>query len=258
MWKNCLSTISSVMLVLGCFYTNQQQAIAQAVIEQDSLNITKGIPWGAGGFPFSQVANIKDSLVDIISGKVVIDRHGEPDSGLSGPFSQPFPGRFVIVSLWGSNVDGCFLQVVVQKSPNDGQAELQQLVPKTLEIGVNNQIIELERNPSTQVRGFKVPYNYTRAQGTSVNSLIGNLLFPNSSNQPAENSNKQISSNWYMATTLFAVDQGTANFLRSAQPREIRIRLKFENGDARIVRIGKGTVEKWPEVYGFNSKCVPQ
>ncbi|BAZ88680.1 hypothetical protein NIES932_01440 [Raphidiopsis curvata NIES-932] len=256
MWRGCLSTVSSVMLVLGCFHTNQQQAIAQAVIEQDSLNITKGIPWGAGGFPFSQVANIKDSLVDFISGKVVIDRHGEPESGLSGPFSNPFPGRFVIVSLWGSNLDGCFLQVVIQKSPNDGQAELDQLVPKTLEIGVNNQIIELERNPSTKVRGFKVPYTYTQAQGTSVGNFIGNLLF-GTNNQPAEKA-KQISSNWYMANTLFAVDQGTASLLRSAQPREIRIRLKFENGDARIVRIGKGTVEKWPEVYGFNSTCVPQ
>ncbi len=78
----------------------------------------------------------------------------------------------MIVSLWGSNLDGCFLQVVVQKSPDDGQAELQQLVPKTLEIGVNNQIIELERNPSTKVRGFKVDYTYTEGGGTSVGNLI--------------------------------------------------------------------------------------
>jgi hypothetical protein len=257
MWKSCLSAVSSVMLVLGCFYTSQQQAIAQVVIDQDSLNIAKGIPWGAGGFPFSQVANIKDSLVDSIAGKVVIDRHGDGPSGLGGPFSNPYPGRFVIVSLWGSNLDGCFLQVVVQKSPNDGQAELQQLVPKTLEIGVNNQIIELERNPSTKVRGFKVDYTYTEGGGTSVGNLIGSLLF-GGNNQPAQNSGKKISSNWYMANTLFAVDQGTANLLRSAQPKEIRIRLRFENGDARIIPLGKGTVEKWPEVYGFNSTCVPQ
>lgn len=257
MWKSCLSAVSSMMLVLGCFYTSQQQAIAQVVIDQDSLNIAKGIPWGAGGFPFSQVANIKDSLVDSIAGKVVIDRHGDGPSGLGGPFSNPYPGRFVIVSLWGSNLDGCFLQVVVQKSPDDGQAELQQLVPKTLEIGVNNQIIELERNPSTKVRGFKVDYTYTEGGGTSVGNLIGSLLF-GGNNQPAQNSGKKISSNWYMANTLFAVDQGTANLLRSAQPKEIRIRLRFENGDARIIPLGKGTVEKWPEVYGFNSTCVPQ
>jgi hypothetical protein len=45
--------------------------------------------------------------------------------------------------------------------------------------------------------------------------------------------------------------------LKNAPQKEIRMRLTFANGDTKIIPIGKGTVEKWSEAYGFNSACLP-
>ncbi|MFN9557646.1 MAG: hypothetical protein ACK55G_03165, partial [Dolichospermum sp.] len=131
MRKMSLGSFSAVLLIIGCLNGWTEKAIAQTVIEEDKLNTNKGIYWAGSGFPFSQVAIIKDTLVDAPLGKVVIDRHGEGSSGFIGsPFSSPFPGRFVVVSFWGSKIEGCFVKMVIQSSPNDGQAELKQLVPK--------------------------------------------------------------------------------------------------------------------------------
>jgi hypothetical protein len=232
-----LGSFSAVLLIIGCLNGWTEKAIAQTVIEEDKLNTNKGIYWAGSGFPFSQVAIIKDTLVDAPLGKVVIDRHGEGSSGFIGsPFSSPFPGRFVVVSFWGSKIEGCFVKMVIQSSPNDGQAELKQLVPKTIQLGLNNQILELSRNEATKVRSFKSNYIYKGFQnGKEINR----------------------SSTWYMTDTSFAIDGTAANFLKNAPKKEIRMRLVFENGDTRIVPIGKGTVENWSQTYGFNSACVP-
>jgi len=244
MRKMSLGSFSAVLLIIGCLNGWTEKAIAQTVIEEDKLNTNKGIYWAGSGFPFSQVAIIKDTLVDAPLGKVVIDRHGEGPTDLSsislftgtGPFSRPFPGRFVVVSLWGSKIEGCFVKMVIQSSPNDGQAEVKQLVPKTIQLGLNNQILELSRNESTKVRLFKGDYSYTVSRnGKEINSY----------------------STWYMTDTSFAIDGTAANLLKNAPQKEIRMRLVFENGDTRIVPIGKGTVENWSETYGFNSACVP-
>lgn len=242
MRKMSLGSFSAVLLIIGCWNGWTKKAIAQTVIEEDKLNTDKGIYWAGSGFPFSQVAIIKDTLVDASLGKVVIDRHGEGPSDFSsfiagtGPFSSPFPGRFVVVSLWGSKIEGCFVKMVIQSSPNDGQAEVKQLVPKTIQLGLNNQILELSRNEATKVRSFKSDYTYKSSQnGKEINR----------------------SSTWYMTDTSFAIDGTAANFLKNAPKKEIRMRLVFENGDTRIVPIGKGTVENWSQTYGFNSACVP-
>ncbi|MCE2717449.1 MAG: hypothetical protein ACK5RY_05505 [Dolichospermum sp.] len=237
MRKMSLGSFSAVLLIIGCLNGWTEKAIAQTVIEEDKLNTNKGIYWAGSGFPFSQVAIIKDTLVDAPLGKVVIDRHGEGSSGFIGsPFSSPFPGRFVVVSFWGSKIEGCFVKMVIQSSPNDGQAELKQLVPKTIQLGLNNQILELSRNEATKVRSFKSNYIYKGFQnGKEINR----------------------SSTWYMTDTSFAIDGTAANFLKNAPKKEIRMRLVFENGDTRIVPIGKGTVENWSQTYGFNSACVP-
>ncbi|MFM5942438.1 MAG: hypothetical protein ACKO9G_03480, partial [Dolichospermum sp.] len=182
------------------------------------------------------------TLVDAVLGKVVIDRHGEGPTNFSsiftgsGSFSSPFPGRFIVVSFWGSKIEGCFVKIVIQSSPKGGQVELKQLVPKTIQLGLNNQILELSRNEATKVRPFKGDYTYTDSENA-----------------------KQInrSSTWYMTDTSFAIDGTAANLLKNAPKKEIRMRLVFENGDTRIVPIGKGTVEKWSETYGFNPACVP-
>ena len=239
MWKKYLSSFSTALVITGFLNGWQGRAIAQTTIEEDKLNTDKGIYWAGGGFPFSQVANIKDTLVDATLGKVVIDRHGEGASDFSrflsgtGPFSSPFPGRFVVVSFWGSKIEGCFVKMVIQSSPNNGQAEFEELVPKTIQLGLNNQILELSRSESTKVRTFKGDYTYTGTQ------------------------NSKRSSTWYMTDTSFAIDSTAANLLKNAPQKEIRMRLTFANGDTKIIPIGKGTVEKWSEAYGFNSACLP-
>ncbi|MFM6181108.1 MAG: hypothetical protein ACKPA8_06260 [Dolichospermum sp.] len=242
MRKLSLAAFSAVILMIASLNGWTEKAIAQTVIEEDKLNTNKGIYWAGSGFPFSEASVIKDTLVDAVLGKVVIDRHGEGPTNFSsiftgsGPFSSPFPGRFIVVSFWGSKIEGCFVKIVIQSSPKGGQVELKQLVPKTIQLGLNNQILELSRNEATKVRPFKGDYTYTDSENA-----------------------KQInrSSTWYMTDTSFAIDGTAANLLKNAPKKEIRMRLVFENGDTRIVPIGKGTVEKWSETYGFNPACVP-
>lgn len=71
MRKMSLGSFSAVLLIIGCLNGWTEKAIAQTVIEEDKLNTNKGIYWAGSGFPFSQVAIIKDTLVDAPLGKVV-------------------------------------------------------------------------------------------------------------------------------------------------------------------------------------------
>jgi S1-C subfamily serine protease len=80
----------SVTIALGTVFFNlalgstiaQQQT--EASIAEDALSTRKGISWGGGNFPYSQVVAIQDSLVNAPVGRVVLDKHGvdESSSGL--------------------------------------------------------------------------------------------------------------------------------------------------------------------------------
>ncbi|WP_236721392.1 hypothetical protein [Trichormus sp. NMC-1] len=225
----------AVVLITGLLNVVALRAIAQNSIDEDKLDTVKGISWGGRGLSFSKVLNIKDTLVNAPLGKVVIDRHGEPTGLLDNPLAGPDPGRFAIVSLWGSKIEGCFAQMIVQSAPVNGKANLKELVPQQIELGIGNQILKLTLNPNTRVRGFSINYTYTRYKN---------------------NVKTKYSSTWYMTNTIFAVNADTANLLRNAPAKEVRVRLTFADGDTKVFPIGEGTVKKWQESYGFNSACA--
>ncbi|AFY42381.1 hypothetical protein [Nostoc sp. PCC 7107] len=214
-----------------------KKAIAQSAIDEDKLNTVNGMPWAGGGLPFSKLVNIQDTLVNFALGKVVIDAHGEDplSSLIKSPFNGPRPGRFVVVSLWGSKIEGCFAKIVVQTAPSNGQAILDEIAPTTIELGIDGQILQLTPVPNSKVRGFSGKYTYTEYEN---------------------NQNVSYNNTWYMSDTLFAINADAANILRKAPAKEIRARLTFANGDTKVFPIGKGTVRHWQEAYGFNSACT--
>jgi hypothetical protein len=226
-----------ILLIPALVNTFELSAIAETSINEDRLDTVNGMPWAGTGLPFDKVVDIKDSLVGSELGKVVIDRHGEDSSlGLfKNPFVDPRPGRFVIVSLWGSKIEGCFVKIVVQSSPLDGKADLEDLVPKLMELGIGGQVLQLTINQSAKVRGFKGDYTYTEYENSTE---------------------VKHSSTWYMTDSLFAINSNGVNLLRNAPPSDIRVRLTFANGDSKIFPIGKGNVKRWQEAFGFNSSCV--
>ncbi|MBD2513032.1 hypothetical protein H6G91_38715 [Nostoc muscorum FACHB-395] len=221
------------LLVLSNLFANV--AIA-ASIEEDKLDTVNGVPWGGDGLPFNKVVDIKDALVNSALGKVVIDRHGEDPLGVlfQAPFAAPSPGRFVLVSFWGSKVEGCFVKIIVQSAPASGEADLENLVPKMIELGINGQVLRLDRSPKIPPRGFKGNYTYTQYEN---------------------NTNVTRSSTWFMTDTSFTVNGDGANFLRTAPPKEIKARVTFSNGDSKVFPIGSGNVKRWDEAFGFNSSC---
>lgn len=232
--KSSLVTIFVLPALLN-FYDGR--AIAQTAIDEDKLNTVNGMPWAAKGLPFSKLVNIQDTLVNSALGKAVIDIHGEDplNTLIKSPFSGPRPGRFVIVSLWGSKIEGCFTKIVVQSAPANGQATLEELAPTSIELGIDGQVLQLTPSPNSKVRGFSGKYTYTEYENSREVSY---------------------DSTWYMTDTLFAINADAANMLRKATPKEIRARLTFANGDTKVFPIGKGTVKQWQEAYGFNSACT--
>jgi hypothetical protein len=225
----------AIFIITGLLNTVYGRAIAQTSIDEDKLDTVKGMSWAGSGLPFSEVININDTLVNAPLGKVVIDRHGEASGLLNNPFASPNPGRFVVVSLWGSKIEGCFAQMIVQVAPVNGQADLKQLVPQKIELGIGNQILKLTLNPNTKVKRFYANYTYTKYENKVETKY---------------------SSTWYMTDTTFAVNADAANLLRNAPAKQVRVRLTFADGDTKVFPIGEGTVKKWQETYGFNSACV--
>jgi hypothetical protein len=210
--------------------------IAQTSIDEDKLDTVNGMPWAGNSLPFDKIADIKDALVNTPLGKVVMDRHGEDPLGniFTAPFAGPSPGRFAIVSLWGSKIEGCFVKMIVQSAPSDGKTDLAEISPKLIELGIKEQILQLTPSPNTKARGFQGKYTYD--------------VYEN-------NTKYERSNTWYMTDTLFDISADAANLLRSAPAKEIRARLTFENGDTKIFPIGSGTVKRWQEAYSFNSSC---
>ncbi|MCF4969990.1 hypothetical protein [Nostoc sp. CMAA1605] len=239
MFSKYFTSAFTALLVTTALVT-PHSAIAQTTIDEDKLDTVNGMRWGGNGLPFDKVVEIKDALVNSPLGKVVIDRHGEDPQGVlfKEPFAAPSPGRFVVVSLWGSKIEGCFVKMIVQTAPSDGRAELEEIAPKMLELGVGEQILQLKRSTNAKVRGFQGNYTYTTYENR----------------RSIENS-----STWFMTDTLFDISPEAANLLRNAPAKEIKARLTFENGDTKLIPIGSSNVKRWQEAFGFNSSCsAPQ
>lgn len=230
------SRILIILLALILHNVAEFRVLAESSTDEDKLDTVNGLSWAGRGLPFSKLVNINDSLIGSPVGKIVIDRHGEDTLGtiFKNPFASPSPGRFIVVSFWGSKVEGCFVKVILQSAPVNGQSDLQELVPSLLEIGAGEQIVQLTPNSAAQVRTFRNDYTYEKYEN---------------------NSKIQYSSTWYMAENLFSVNADAANLLRNTPPGKVRARLTFANGNSKIFPIGGGTTKRWQETYGFNPSC---
>lgn len=238
-----LASILGIVLNL-----NTQTATAQ--VNEESLDLRQGLPWGANKFPYNKVVNIQDSLTNKVYGKVIIDRHGVAGTPVGGglaelitfslmkdPFNEILPHAQVFISLWGSRVEGCFVDYVLQyAAPSTQSVDLNTIIPTLLEIQVGEQTIELP--PLPQITEAKRSYNYSY-------EIHGD-----------NNKKATVQSKWYMTRNVFVIDGAVANVLRNAPAGEVRTRLTLANGERLIVPIGKNTVSQWKDAYGFNPSCL--
>lgn len=231
-----IKAFSLFLLILAGTFNFEGQAIAETWKNEDDLDTVNNFYWAGQGWPFNETVNIKDSLVGSHVGRVVLDRHGEESGWLTNPFAGPYPGRYVIVSMWGSKVEGCFVKMIVQSSPVSGQADIQGLVPVKLQIGLGQKILKLTPSSTTEARNYTGKYQYTEYQN--------DIKY-------------ERSSTWYGAENLFAVDDYAANLLRNAPDGNIKIRITFANGDTKVFPVGKDNVKKWEKTFGFNPTCLP-
>ncbi|MDV2998307.1 MAG: hypothetical protein N4J56_008012 [Chroococcidiopsis sp. SAG 2025] len=251
-------TFAVILANLTASTTVAQQA-SEASMSEDDLDTINGLPWAGKKWPFSKVTNIQDSLAGTVLGRVVIDRHGVDKSNqklvnsnqgstnlfnLTGrfikverPFSAPFPGRVVYVSLWGSNTRGCFAELISQYATAgdlDKEAVAQVIIPEKLEMLVNKKVVELSPQPVTAEKQFSGNYTYSADDGGSKQT--GTM---------------------YMARNLFAIDSNVANLLSSAQPGQVKARITMKNDEREVFPIGEDTVSRWKYTYGFNPSCKP-
>lgn len=229
--KPLLSIICGATLLMA--HLKPQPIAAQIVeetLERDELNVDKSLPWGVKRWPYSKVIEVLD-LGDTVYGRVVIDRYGKDESGglVKRPFSNTKPGKFVFVSMWGSNLDGCYAETVVQVAPkNDINPEA--TLPTLLEFSVNGELVRLTYKV-TNPKIVSYRYDY----------LGGN----NSTQQGI----------WHMNHRIFPIDSTVAGKLINAPVEDIDARMHF--GDSKTIpfTIGKDTVERWQDIYSFNSSC---
>ncbi len=210
-----------------------REASAQIVeesIKRDELNFSQDLPWGIKKWPYSKVIDVVD-LGETVYGRTVIDRYGKDESGgfITQPFSRTKPGKFVFVSLWGSNFDGCYVETVVQIAPkNDIKAEA--TLPTLLEFSVGGRVFRLpvkETNPKI----VTYRYNYLDEDNTPQQAL------------------------WYANSRIFPVDSDQANGLMNAPIKDVEARMHFGENKSIPFTIGADTVERWQDIYTFNSSC---
>jgi hypothetical protein len=217
---------------------DQENQIVEKTLAEDKLGTQSGMPWGGDDLPYSKVVEIQDGLIDAPVGRVVLDRHGEEaedvdlnnliGSLFDDVFSAPRPGSSVFISLWGSKIEGCFTELILQVAPN-GEIDPQNLVATSIEIGVNGQIIRL------------VPQEADPKVGSYQYSYISN--------------EQQYNAIWYMSRQLFVVDETIANILSNAPEGDIKARINLANNSSILFPIGKKTVERWKHTYSFNAAC---
>ena len=224
----CLCLTGFILLQFMPQKTSAQ--VVEETLDRDDLNIDKSLPWGVKRWPYSKVIEVQD-LGDTTYGRVVIDRYGKDDSGglVDQPFSKTKPGKFVFVSLWGSNLDGCYVETVVQIAPRT-DIEPEATLPTLLELGFDGKI-------------FRLPYKVTNPK---IITYRYNYL---------DGDNAQQRGLWHMNHRIFPIDSNQANELINAPIQDIEARMHF--GDSKTIpfTIGADTVERWQDIYSFNSSC---
>jgi hypothetical protein len=238
--KHLGASFGSVGLALVIGLLSVDVALAEKdkkddAIYEDDLTTTQGLQWGGKKLPFKKTVDIRESLVETPLGKVTADRYltgNDLDGSIFGRSSQPAPGRSAFISLWGSKIEGCFVEVIIQHAPASGRADPTAIIPTLLELGIGSQLIELPPQSKAQPKIFSQDYSYT--------SFFGE---------------KTTTGTWYMTRNIFVVDSGIAAILAQAPSKDTRARLTLSNGGKILIPIDQKTVSSWKTAYSFNPAC---
>ena len=218
---------------LGLFQLTPPRVTAQIVeetLDKDELEIDENLPWGIKKWPYSKVVEVQD-LAKSAYGRIVIDRYGidESISPIKQPFSRIKPGKLVFASIWGSSLDGCYVETIIQAAPKN-DIEPEATLPTLLEVGIDGEIIELvPRVANTEIISYR--YNYLDGNSSQQNGV------------------------WHMNHRIFDIDSAQANKLMNAPIEDMKARFHFGSSKTIAFTIGADTVERWQDVYSFNSSC---
>lgn len=210
-----------------------QTATAQIVeetLDKDDLVIDESLPWAIKKWPHSKVVEVLD-LASSVYGRIVIDRYGIDESGsaINQPYSRIKPGKVVLSSIWGSNLDGCYVETIVQAAPK-ADISPEATLPTLLEIGVGDRILALTpREGNPEIISYK--YNYLDGANSQRNSI------------------------WHMNHRVFDLDSQHANRLINAPIEDLKARMHFGETKSISFEIDADTVERWQDVFAFNSSC---
>ena len=214
-------------------FATAQNATAQIVEEtlnKDDLQIDSSLPWGIKKWPYSKVVEVLD--LGTVAGRVVIDRYGidESLSPIKQPFSRIKPGKTVFATIWSNNLDGCYVETIVQAAPKnviDPNATL----PTLLELGIDGRLMKISpRQTNPEIISYRYSY--------------------------LSNNNSQQEAIWHMNHRIFDLSSEQANALMNAPIEDIQARMYFGNKTFPL-EIGADTVERWQDIYSFNPDCVP-
>jgi hypothetical protein len=214
----------------------------EGIINGDTLNTINGIPWAANGWTFSKILAVqRDSIDATIVGRVVLDRHGEdadPVYGIRSPFVAPRPGRAVLISGWGNKDKNCFVEMIIQAATTaDRRVDPSLIVPTKIEMVINSQRVALTPvNSPGADRHLSFRYTYSLTQEQNNQSVTVE--------RPGV---------WIMSRHLFLLNASQARILGNAPAQNVPIRVTLANRSPITVPIGRGTVERWSDVYGSNA-----
>ncbi len=229
--KPFLFTVAVIGSIFMQFTTQSSTAqVAEETLEKDDLAIDSSLPWGVKRWPYSKVIEVLD-LAESVYGRIVIDRYGidESDAPIKQPFSRTKPGKLVFASLWGSDLDGCYVETIVQAAPKNN-IEPEATLPTLLELAIDGQIIELiPRITNPEI----ISYRYSYLDGK----------------------NAQQRGVWHMNHRIFNIDSAQASRLINAPVEDIKARFYFGSTKTIAFTIGADTVERWQDVYSFNTSC---
>jgi hypothetical protein len=235
----------SALLVSGLVLSMSHPAFANVDLPEDKLNTEEGLKWGGEGLPFNDVVTLRDSLVNSVVGKVVIDRHGEDNGsegilnifGIKTPFAGPNPGRLTIVTLWGSKEEGCFVKAIVHSAPKGGGGDRKGFVPVKLEVGVADRVVKLTPASKSVPKTANSTYMYTKEYTNNYQNEV------------------KAEAPLYFAENTFAVNAKVADLFRNAPKGDAKIRITFANGDSKIFPVGAKNVARWRDSYDYNPSC---
>lgn len=247
------STLLATILSMTTSAVNFNPVMAQqteATIDEDELITLDGIPWAAEGWPFSKIVEIRETLVNSVVGRTVIDLHGVDTDCVVEALCSPFslaPGNLIIVSMWSSKLEGCAVELVVQHTLPTGE-EGNKIVPVRLDIGIEDNLISLipQQNATPTVS----QRSYTSGGNGGIN-ILGTRVGGGGTQRGI----------LYASRNVFVVDATVASLLSNAPEKEVRARVSFADAGFprkwRVFPIGVETVKRWRSVFGFNSTCRP-